>query len=218
MTAAGWSRARNARKSLMSILRHRRNGGLEPHLIERPILRVRQDTQAPRYGAFFGAADVVEGMLFCRERLYPLNLPTPLSHSAAIATRFMRSLLRCGRTGQVDVADASGSVERGRFFFISVTALDELLLGLKPAPAEPSPSALHYLSVRKGFAAVLNAIPSVVKRRIAPGRGRTVKRTDRLTLSFDGVYTLDGELYEARADHPVTLDAGARLRFLRLPN
>jgi hypothetical protein len=73
------------------------------------------------------------------------------------------------------------------------------------------------LSVRKGFAAVLNAIPSVLKRRIAPGLGRTVKRTDRLTVRFDGAYTLDGEVYQARADHPVTLDAGTRLRFLRLP-
>jgi hypothetical protein len=218
MTAAGWSLAGNPRASFLALLKQRRNGGLSRHLVERPILRVRQDTEAPRYGAFFGAADVVEGMLFCRQRLYPLNLPTPLSHAAAIAAMFTRSLLRRGRTGQVDIADASGAVERGRFFFISVTALDELLLGLRPAPAEASPSPLHYLSVRKGFTAVLNAIPSVLKRRIAPGLGRTVKRTDRLTLRFDGAYTLDGELYEARSDHPVTLDAGARLHFLKLPN
>src|SRR5438270_8985453 len=61
MTAAGWSLAGNARSSLVSILKHRRNGGLSPHLVERAILRVRQDAEAPRYGAFFGAAEIVEG-------------------------------------------------------------------------------------------------------------------------------------------------------------
>jgi hypothetical protein len=218
MTAAGWSLAGEAGSALASIMKHRRNGGLAPHLVERPILRVRREREAPLYGAFFGAGDVVDGILFCRRRLYPLNLPTPLSHAAAITTMFARSLLRRGRAGPVDIADASGRLEQGRFFFISVTALDELVLGVKPAPAESTPAALHYVSVRKGCAAVLNAVPSVLKRRIAPGLGRTVRRTDRLTLRFDGLYTLDGELYEARADRPVTLDGGVRLRFLRLPH
>ncbi|MHB1206480.1 MAG: hypothetical protein ACYCZX_12990 [Rhodospirillaceae bacterium] len=60
-------------------------------------------------------------------------------------------------------------------------------------------------------------MPDLLHGRISPGPGRTVRRIDSLTLSFDGAYTLDGELYEAHADRPVTVDGKVRLRFLHVP-
>ena len=96
---AGTSPATQSRP-LNSILRLRRLGNLSRHFVERPILRLRRHKEPTLYGAFFGAADVVDGIKLCRKRIYPLNLPNALSHAAAVALMFIRSLFRRG--GQVE--------------------------------------------------------------------------------------------------------------------
>ena len=215
MTAAGWSFGANARGSLKSILKLRRHGGLARHTVERPILRLSRPREPTLYGAFFGAAEVVEGIKFCRNRIYPLQLPDALSHAAAVTLTFLRSLFAGG--GRVNVADERGRVEDGRFLLIGITTLDELLFGLRPATATREPG-LRYLSVRNGFKPMFDAVPDLLQRRISAGPGRTVRRSDSLTLRFDGAYTLDGEFYEAHADRPVTVDGKVRLRFLQVPH
>ena len=218
MTAAGWSLSDNPRRSLTSLLKLRRGSGLARHAVERPILRLSRHQESTLYGAFFGAAEVVEGIKFCRRRIYPLNLPNALSHGAALALTFLGSLLKRDG-GRVDVADERGGVEDGRFFLIDVTVLDELLFGLKPTTtAHEETPGLRYLSVRNGFKPMFNAVPDLLRRRISPGLGRTVRRIDSLTLRFDGAYTVDGEFYEAHADRPVTVDGKLHLRFLQVPH
>ena len=227
MTAAGWNFAGNAPSCLKSILRLRRQDRLSRHFIERPILRLQRHKESTLYGAFFGAAEVVDGIKLCRKRIYPLNLPNVLSHAVTLALMFGRSLMRGKAGGRVKITDERGQSEDGRFFLIGITALDELLFGLRPVTNENAgentgetmrgASALHYLSVREGFAAICNALPGLLQRRIAPGHGRTVRRIDSLTLRFDGAYTVDGEIYEAHADRPVTVDGKVSLRFLQLP-
>src|SRR5262249_38992351 len=145
-------------------------GGLSRHFVERPILRLQRPRLPTLYGAFFGAAEVVEGIELCRKRFYPLNLPNTLAHGATLALMFLRTLFRRGG-GRMKVVDERGQEEDGRFFLIGVTALDELLFGLKPAPGESDRRDLHYLSVRKGFAAILKVLPDLFQRRISPGEG-----------------------------------------------
>ena len=217
MTAAGWSRGGNAPASLRSILELRRERGFARHLVERPILRLSRPKEPTLYGAFFGAAEVADGIKLCRKRLYPLNLPDTFSHAVAATLTFVRSVVKRGK--QVSVADERGGLEDGRFFLIGITVLDELLFGLKPATAarEDAPG-LRYLSVRNGVKPMLDAVPDLLHGRIAPGPGRTVRRAGSLTLRFDGAYTLDGELYEAHADRPVTVDSQPRLRFRQVPS
>ncbi|MHB1207086.1 MAG: diacylglycerol kinase family protein, partial [Rhodospirillaceae bacterium] len=186
MTAAGWCFGSNARKSLVSILKLRRHGALARHLVERPILRLSRPKESTLYGAFFGAAEVVDGIKFCRNRIYPLKLPNALSHAAAMTLMFLRSLIARG-SGRVKIADARGRIEDGKFFLIGITALDELLFGLRPATGSgETRHGLHYLSVRKGFKPIVDAVPDLLHGRISPGPGRTVRRIDSLTLSFDG--------------------------------
>jgi len=43
----------------------------------------------------------------------------------------------------------------------------------------------------------------------------TVRRVQRLNLSFTGAYTLDGEMYSADRAQPLVLDATRSLRFVR---
>lgn len=220
MTGAVWSLKGTPEDGLAAVLRSRREGTLEHHLVTRPVLTLRRsETAAPLYGAFFGAAEVVEGMHFCRKHIYPLKMPNSLSHTAAVAILLWRALRSGGGTSSaLAIRDDTGVVEDGKFFAVGVTALDELLLGVRLVPDAGSHDApLHYVSLRRGAGAILRVLPDLTHRRLAPGNGCTVRRLNQVRLSFDGAYTLDGEIYEATAAQPLILEGDRHLTFVRLP-
>lgn len=220
MTAAGWSLTGGPEDALRTVLDYRSKNELSKHVIERPVLGVhRGGAHLPLYGAFFGAAEVVDGIQFCRRHIYPLKMPNALSHTAAISILLWRSVFARRNSRPIVVAGDQDLTESGQFFVIAVTALDQLLLGLRPMPENTTSTggSLTYLSLRAGASTTLPAMGSLFTRRVGPGPGRTVRTTERLSLNFSGTYTLDGELYEARADETLTLDGSKRLRFIRLP-
>jgi hypothetical protein len=217
MTTAGWSLTGTPEAALAAVLRHRREGSLAHHIVSRPVLSLRRDEQTPPlYGAFFGAAEIVDGINFCRRHIYPLKLPNAVSHAAAMMILLWRGLFADVRRGTVGVHSKDQAFEQGNFFAVAVTALDELLLGLRPISDNAS-GALHYISVRIGAPAILRLFPAMLRREITPGTGRTVRRMEQLTLRFNGAYTLDGELYEARDTQPLIIDGSRHLNFIRIP-
>jgi len=220
MTAAAWGLTGAPEKALREILEHRREGSLSDYVIERPVLGVhRGGSPPPLYGAFFGAAEVVNGIVFCRQHIYPLNMPNALSHTAAIGILFWRSLLTPRNSGHIEISSDAGFREGGKFFALAVTTLDKLLLGMRPKPKDSgSPSGpLAYLSLRAGASSTLRTLGSLARRNVEPGLGRTVRSAEKVTLNFTGAYTLDGELYEANADEAITIDGRKRLRFVQIP-
>ena len=222
MTTAGWSLKGTPEAAFRAVLLARRAGDLAHYVVSRPVLALHRGTGAPPlYGAFFGAAEVLEGIRFCRKRIYPMGLPNAVSHTVAIAFLLWRGLYSNRSSGDITIHDGDRAVEDGAFFAVAVTALDEMMLGLRPMPAvldaEPMPSPLHYMSMRKGPGAILGALWSLVRRRFAPGFGRAVQRLERVTLRFTGPYTLDGEIYEAGAAQPLVIDGTRRLNFIRIP-
>lgn len=219
MTTAGWSSTGTPEAALARILQSRRDGTLARHIVNRAVLSLRQDAETPPlYGAFFGAAEIIDGIHFCRRHIYPLKLPNTLSHAAAMAVLLWRGLRARTDRGAVHISDGVNDIEQGNFFAVAVTALDELLLGLQPATASDNGAQpLHYISLRAGLGPISGMLPALMHRRITSGPGRTVRRLDQLTLRFTGAYTLDGELYEARAEQPLELDGSRRLNFIRIP-
>ncbi len=219
MTTSEWSLTGSPEGALKALLRERRAGTLADHIVTRPVLTLaRGNGEAPLYGAFFGAADIVEGIRLCRRHIYPLKMPNAMSHVAAIALLLWRGLTADVTRGGVTVHEDEKIVERGNFFIVLVTALDEMLLGLRPVPGHASEnSTLNYVSLRMGASTILAAIPGILRRLIKPGRGRTVERLERITLRFTGTYTLDGELYETTEERPLTLDGHRKLNFIWIP-
>ena len=218
MTATRWGMGANKEEGLARLFDLRRRGLLTEKVESRTLLGIHGGAGPhPIYGAFFGAADVVEGILYCRRHLYPLPLPPGFSHAAALGVLTWRCLMQSGKGSDVTVRDWDTPLESGRFFMIVATALDEMLLGLRPSPADGPElsSSFHYMSLRPGTGAALRAVPRFLRRRIAPGRGLTVRRVQRLSLNFSGPYTLDGEMYTADQAQPLTLDATRTLRFVR---
>ncbi|MSO73067.1 MAG: hypothetical protein EXQ84_05590 [Rhodospirillaceae bacterium] len=218
MTAAGWSLRGDARAAFRSLLRHGREGNLFDHVYEHAVLRLRrEDASSPLYGAFFGAAEFADVIRFCRRHIYPLGLPNAISHALALPLILGRSLLGKSGGGRVAIgADADNSEDS--YFLVAVTALDDLLFGLRPAPVEPPiAGAVHLLGVRRSATAILGMLPVALNKRFTPGAGRVARQAHQVTLAFSGAYTLDGELYEATAARPLILDAGPKFPFIRLP-
>jgi hypothetical protein len=222
MTTAGWSLTGTPEAALAAVLQARRDGTLAKHIVNRAVLALHQSAGAPPlYGAFFGAAEIVDGIRFCRQHIYPLKMPTALSHAAAMSILFWRGLRGGGKRdggkrGALTVEKDGAVLEQGDFFVVAVTALDELLLGLRPTP-DVHDGALHYVSLRSGGGAILRTVPSMLRRRIGTGAGRNVQSVNKLTLTFTGAYTLDGELHDAHASQPIVLDGDKRLNFIRIP-
>jgi Diacylglycerol kinase catalytic domain len=217
MTAAAWSFGGDKVAALHSILAARRAGTLMTHITHRPILTIDTGHGRPALrGAFLGAADVVGGIQFCREHIYPMNLPNPISHTLAIGMLLWRGLFARADAASLDARwDAGAGGESGPFFFVSATTLDTLIVGLSPQP-DTGQGPLHYLSLRGGAAALLAVMPKLMTKKIGGGTGRVVRRARSITLAFDGAYTLDGELFEAVRTQPLTISADQTLPFIRI--
>ncbi len=217
MTAAAWSFDGDKVAAIKRILAARRKGSLLRHITHRPILTIETGNDRPALrGAFLGAADVVNGILFCREHIYPMKLPNPVSHALALGILFWRGFFSGARAEPMEARwDDGATGESGKFFFISATTLDKLIIGLSPQPDEGA-GALHYLSLRAGAGVLLKAMPKLVTKNLKSGSGRMVRRTQRMTLTFDGAYTLDGELYKASRSQPLTISANETLPFIQI--
>lgn len=219
MTAAAWSLKGDEVRALKDVLELNRAGALESHAMRRPVMSVRDGTMETRYGAFFGAADIVEGILFCRKHIYPLNMPNAASHAAAMSLLLWRSLFGANETNPILLTQDARQLPSGRFFVFVATTLDRLILGLRPTPSENSGGGdLLYASVERGPLSILRAVPDVLRRRLRPGKGRNVGRAPHLRLRFNGHYTIDGEMYEASEERDLILDSRDALRFIQLPS
>ncbi|MBM3512445.1 MAG: hypothetical protein FJX59_01875 [Alphaproteobacteria bacterium] len=215
MTTAAWCGVKDPRDALRRLLALRRQGDVRRYTVPRPIIEVRRgDKQQTLHGAFFGAADVVDGIMMCRRSIYPLGLPNAISHAAAISLMSWRAIL--GGSGKVVSATWPGGGEDGTFFFVGVTTLDHLILGL--APDVPNlGKGVAYISLGAGPRALLAALPSILSGQLTPGFRRAVRHLSQVTLRLTGAFTLDGELYEADANSPIEIAAVGPLNVIKLP-
>ncbi len=218
MTAAAWSLKGDPAAALNAVLAHHRAGTLERHATPRAVMSVRDGDTAPRYGAFFGAADIVEGILFCRKHIYPLKMPNAASHTAAISLLLWRSLFAPPEAKPIHIVQGDRTLPGEKLFVFAATTLEHLILGLQPLPAaDPDEGPLLYVSVDHAPLAILRAFPDVLRRKLRPGKGRDVGRARRLRLRFTGAYTIDGEMYDASDSRDLIIDTSHHLRFIQLP-
>lgn len=207
MTAAAWSWKGPAQEGLARLLEVHAAGQIAARVHDRAILTVERAGQVPLRGAFFGAADVVAGIHYCRRHIYPVGLPNALSHPAAMAVLMARALKARRDAPEIRLGVDGAAPEAVReCFCLLATSLDPLLLGLS---TDPPPDPLSVMTMRAGPAPVLGAVRDVLFRRaVASSRrsgGRLVRAGSTIALAFDGPFTLDGEMFDARADAPLTL-------------
>jgi hypothetical protein len=188
---------------------------------ERPVLKVLQeDGTEPLCGMFFGAGAILQGIDLCHGSMNPKGIRGELMPGLIMAR-----LLPAFLTGNDKLLPATdmemrldeAPARRNTCLLALVTTLDRLFLGLHPFwGGEAAP--LHFTAVRVKPAYLLRNLPFLLRGRrtatASPENGLISHNVRRVTLDFRGRFTLDGELFEARA--PLTIEPAGPAGFLRI--
>jgi len=223
MTAADVGlKGRNA-AALDRVLAAGRQGSLAGHVLERRVLRV-DGIQGwpPQHGMFFGAAGIYEAIRICKGQVHSLGLKGELSHGVTLGWLLLNAAFRGLQAVDIHGHDIGlsvdgGPVETQRRLLVLATTLDRLVLGSRPfwrTCGKP---------VR--FTSIAWTAPGIVRhaRRILYGdeerelpAGFDSLGAERIELTLDGPFTIDGQFFDPMPGRPLVLTAPETVRFVRL--
>ena len=192
----------------------------------RPILRVQPGpTQPARYGMFFGAGAVVQGINYTNQNIHSRGLKNEFSLGLGLVRsmwgisrqdpRFFEPTdMAIGSDGQPH--DAQQSVT-----LMLVSSLERLFLNMHPYWGEENGKPLHVSVVRNPATRFLRTLPALLRgkpnRHMTPESGYVSYNVNTISLKFDGPFTLDGEIMHASDDlGPVEISNGGELVFLKV--
>ena len=194
---------------------------LAPSLVNRPVLCIEQAGASKIYGLFFAAGLVARGVKFSRSSVKQLGI------TGGIFTLFimLRTLVgmilgqRQSEWAPVEIAitEPTGKVRNGTYLFLLVSALDCLLLGIRPYWGKES-APLHVTMVdqqRKHLWRSLWPLLSGHGHRLKEQNGYHSRNVNAIELIIDDEYIIDGELYRAtRQNGPLRISATDPITFL----
>jgi hypothetical protein len=223
MTAADVGlKGRNA-AALERVLAAGRQGSLGGHILERRVLRVDGIRGwPPQHGMFFGAAGIYEAIRICKGQVHSLGLKGELSHGVTLGWLLLNAAFRGLEAVGIHGHDIGLSVDGGpvgiqRRLLVLATTLDRLVLGSQPF------WRTRGLPLR--FTSIAWKAPRIVRhaRRILYGgeqrqlpAGFDSLGAERIELTLDGPFTIDGQFFEPVPGRPLTLTAPETVRFVRL--
>ena len=192
----------------------------------RPILRVQADSgQAARYGMFFGAGAVVQGINYTNQNIHSRGLKNELSLGLGLVRSmwgisrrdprfFLPTSMTIGTDGRPH--DAQQSVT-----MMLVSSLERLFLNMHPYWGEENGKPLHVSVIRDPASRFLRTLPSLLRgkpnRYLTPEAGYVSYNVETISLNFDGPFTLDGEIMHAGGDRgPVEISNGGEVEFLKI--
>ncbi|MES1926124.1 acylglycerol kinase family protein [Salinisphaera sp. T31B1] len=197
---------------------------MDRHVIARDVLRIDPGGSAPPLcGMFFGAGAIYNAVEHTQKRLHQYGMRGDVGPGVAF-TRFVKAVATGDRRYFVPV-DVRLNDDRGHTIdqpsiLLMASTLDTLVLRMHPFWGEEN-GPVAWTSVAEGAEGLLRRIPAVCRGRrrrwMTPDKGYRSHNSDRLALSFDGGYIVDGEFFTARsADGPVVLSSAGTARFVNL--
>ena len=187
-----------------------------------PVLEVARPGMAeaePLRGLLFGAAAFTEAKLLAERALHRRGIHDGLAVLLALGGVALRAGWQRGhplRAGvPMEVAPDGDPPQPGNRFLLLATSLDRLMLGLWPFWGEGE-GPLHWLDVAappKRLAAALWAARQGRPRPWMPAAGYRSGRADRLAITLQTPFVLDGEVYEP-GPKGLLLSAPTRLAFV----
>ena len=193
-------------------------------ILHRPLLRVQVDPhQDPVYGMFLGAASIYQGIQFCNNRLNRRGFRGEWAPGLTIALFLLAVASRGGgyvAPVPITVGLDQSPPERRDYLLLMISALERLFLGMRPFWGREE-RTLHYTAVEARPQHLLRALPSLLRGRKnrygTPDNGYFSHNVQKVQLTFNSGFTLDGELYKAGAHlGPVVVQNGGKVSFLRL--
>ncbi len=193
-------------------------------IMNRHVMQVSVPVAGVFYGMFVATAGICDAMAFYREKFHgqglwgiPGIVLTFLKY-VALSVTGKRGRGTWARPVTVTV-DESGPV-KDDFLVIMVTTLDRLIFGIRPFARGQGRGPLRFAALSSGSRGLWFRLPLLFAgRSVSKGRqdGYWLASAEGMELCFDGQVSVDGELYDVRADSgPVTVDSGGILSFLRV--
>lgn len=194
-----------------------------PGLVQRPVLRIEQNGQPTVYGMFFATGLVARGVKFSRSNVKQVGI-TGGVFTFLIMMRSLVGMILGGNHGEwapvtMTITRENGEQSQGAYLFALVSALDCLLLNLRPYWGKEA-APLHITWVDQQRKKLWRALWPLVT-----GRGHLLKAQDgyhshnahTLALQLDDEYIVDGELYRSvDPGEPLRITATRPVSFLVL--
>lgn len=194
-----------------------------PILIQRSVLCIEQAGSTKIYGLFFAVGLVARGVKFSRSSVKQLGLTggifTLLIMLRSLAGMLLGSHQNEWAPVQMSILDANGKTHHGTYLFALVSALDCLLLGIRPYWGQEQ-APLHITWVDQQRKHLWSSLWPLLS-----GRGHVLKEeegyhshnTRALALHMNDEYIVDGELYRSVSqDIPLYITATDPINFLAL--
>jgi hypothetical protein len=200
-------------------------GDLTDHVVARELIALSEggENARPVIGMFLGGAYLAETILYCRHKIYPLGLPNGLSHFlAAIAAIFsvlfgLKADFLPRRSEAIRISLIRDGELKGRFSVLIVTTLEKLLLGGK-VRTEGS-GHLKMMAVDHRPSVLVRMVVASLFGRLGKNRMDGIHISNGDIIRIDGGRSnviLDGEVFEADAEHPIVLRSTPPVPFLKL--
>jgi diacylglycerol kinase family enzyme len=210
-------------KSLRKLFKWGTTAEGEPQEIQRPVLQVEAPGHPPRYGMFFGASAIYQGIQYFHSKVNTKGLKGEIGPGLTIL-RFLWAALsqRSNFIPPVPITVELDDQPPRQFdsFVVLVSTLERLFLGLYPYWGRES-GPLHYTALRAQPQNLLRALPSILRGRqssyATPQNGFYSNNAHEIKLNLDSGFTLDGQLYtpETRQE-PTVVRYGGTASFLRI--
>ena len=173
---------------------------------------------------FLGGAGLADTMLYCRDKIYPLGLPTGLAHGitafALLAKWFLKakgSFLPPDPTPlRVSVGEKDNALT-GQFSLLAVTTLEKLLLNSELGGKRNG--TLKFLAIEERPMSLIRGLAASFAGRLgrSPVRGVHFEEANEITIEGDSSHIiLDGETFRAEIGRPINLKPALPLSFVKL--
>ncbi len=198
------------------------NSSESAKLVQRPVLRMEQYGKQPIYGMFFAVGLVARGVKFSRSNIKQIGITGGI-FTCLIMLRSLVGMIFSRNHHEwspvkMSVIKENGETPRGTYLFALVSALDCLLLKIRPFWGKEN-APLHMTWVDQKHKHLWRSLWPLLT-----GNGHRLKAQDgyhshnghSLTIHMDDEYIVDGELYRLTGDQPLRITATPPVTFLVL--
>jgi diacylglycerol kinase family enzyme len=213
-------------QTLERLIELARSDDLDRFTVARELIALRRagSEDRPVIGMFLGGAGLVETMIYCREKIYPLGLPNSVAHAITAIAAMAKQVLGLkasflppdSKPLSVSLSAQGGSLS-GRFSLLAVTTLEQLLLSTNIGAHREG--TLKLLAIEERPKSVLRALFAKVVGKLGRSNfdGVHIKEADEITIEGESSdVILDGETFRAETGSPIWLRTAEPLSFVKL--
>ena len=199
---------------------------LKPYTVARELIALRhgESDDRPVIGMFLGGAGLADTMLYCRDKIYPLGLPTGIAHGitafALLAKWFLKAKASFLPPDPSPLRVSVGKRETalsGQFSLLAVTTLEKLLLRSELGGRRNG--TLKLLAIEERPMSLIRGLAASFAGKLgrSPVRGVHFEEANEITIEGDSSHIiLDGETFRAELGRPINLKPALPLSFVKL--